>query len=151
MLLVSHDRAYLNNLVTSTLVLNGNGQISEYVGGYDDWQLQSQTENSEKPEEKLQKPTETIQKNGAQPTNAVPRKCSYKAQRALETQKRELAALPQRIETLEAEQPRFTAAMATPAFYQRDSAEIAQTAKRLKQLEEQLAQAYQRWEELEQL
>jgi ATP-binding cassette subfamily F protein uup len=151
LLLVSHDRAFLNNLVTITLVLNGNGQISEYVGGYDDRQRQSQTETSEKPEEKLQKPTETIQKNGAQSTDAVPRKRSYKAQRALETQKRELDALPQRIETLEAEQQRITAVMAALAFYQRDSAEIAQTAKRIKQLEEQLAQAYQRWEELEQL
>ncbi|MBE3039066.1 MAG: ABC transporter ATP-binding protein, partial [Chloroflexi bacterium] len=77
------------------------------------------------------------------------RKLTYKEQRALEAEKRELAELPERIEALESEQHALTAAMAAPAFYQRDSAEIALAANRLKQLEEELAQAFMRWEELE--
>jgi ATP-binding cassette subfamily F protein uup len=151
LLLVSHDRAFLNNLVTSTLVLSATGEVREYVGGYDDWQRQRQAETAERSEEKPQKIVAAIQKNETQPpTAAAPRKLSYKEQRALEAQKVELAELPQRIETLEAEQQRLTAAMADPAFYQQDSAEISRAANRLKELEEELAQAYLRWEELEQ-
>ena len=151
LLLVSHDRAFLNNLVTSTLVLDGHGQVSEYVGGYDDWQRQSQSENIEKPDEKekLRKPV-ALQSDD-QVSIDTPKKLSYKEQRVLEAQKRELAELPQRIETLEAEQHKLSAAMADPAFYQRGSAEISRDAARLKELEEQLSQAYQRWEELEKL
>jgi ATP-binding cassette subfamily F protein uup len=74
---------------------------------------------------------------------------SYKEQRALEAQQRELDDLPHQIEALEAEQHRLSAAMAEPAFYQRDSSEIAQAVQQLKELEEALAAAYQRWEELE--
>ena len=151
LLLVSHDRAFLNNLVTSTLVLDGHGQVSEYVGGYDDWQRQSQSESTEKTDEKekLRKPA-APQADDPLPSDA-PRKLNYKEQRALEAQKRELAELPQRIETLEAVQHELSAAMADPAFYQRGSAEISRDAARLKELEEELARAYQRWEELEKL
>ena len=65
-------------------------------------------------------------------------------------QKRELAELPQRIVALETEQQALSAAMADPAFYQQDGPEIARTANKLKELEDELARAYQRWEELEQ-
>jgi len=150
LLLVSHDRAFLNNLVTSTLVLSGTGEVREYVGGYDDWQRQRQEETSEAPKEKPQKAAAGAQKNELQPEAATPRKPSYKEQRALEAQKRELADLPLRIETLEAEQQRITIAMADPAFYQQDSSEITRAANRLKELEEELALAFQRWEDLEQ-
>jgi ATP-binding cassette subfamily F protein uup len=151
LLLVSHDRAFLNNLVTSTLVLDGHGQVSEYVGGYDDWQRQSQSEGTEKTDEKekLRKPT--APQADDQISSDAPRKLNYKEQRALEAQKRELAELPQRIETIETEQHKLSAAMADPAFYQRGSAEISRDAARLKELEEELTQAYQRWEELEKL
>jgi ABC transport system ATP-binding/permease protein len=150
LLLVSHDRAFLNNLVTSTLVLSGSGEVREYVGGYDDYLRQRQAETIETPREKPQKIASAVQKNETQPAVAAPRKLSYKEQRALEAQKRELAELPVRIENLEAEQQRITKAMADPAFYQQDNAEITRAANRLKQLEEELAQAFQRWEELEQ-
>jgi ATP-binding cassette subfamily F protein uup len=76
-------------------------------------------------------------------------KLTYKEQRLIEAQKRELAELPHRIESLEAEQHRLTSRMAEPAFYQQDSAEITRSANRLKELEEELARAYLRWEELE--
>jgi ATP-binding cassette subfamily F protein uup len=74
---------------------------------------------------------------------------TYKEQRALEAQQRELAELPHMIERLEAEQHRLSAAMAEPAFYQREGSEIAEAVQQLKDLEEQLAAAYQRWAELE--
>ncbi len=151
LLLVSHDRAFLNNLVTSLLVLDGSGQVKEYIGGYDDWQKQSQAEKAGLPafEAAARKPAPASQPRETSP-EAAPRKLTYKAQRALEAHKRELAELPGRIEALESEQAQLTAAMADPVFYQRDSAEIAQAANRLKEIEEELALLFERWEELEQ-
>jgi len=150
LLLVSHDRAFLNNLVTSTLVLDGKGRVDEYVGGYDDWQRQTQTENLEKSDEKEKPRNKQVNPAVDLPAPAASlRKLSYKEQRALEEQKRELSELPQRIEVLEMELHQLGAAMADPAFYQRDSAEIARDAASLKELEEKLALAYRRWEELE--
>ncbi len=154
LLLVSHDRAFLNNLVTSLLVLDGSGQVNEYVGGYDDWQKQSQAEKSELPaaEVAVHKPAPASQASQPRetPPFAAARKPTYKERRAMEAQKRELAELPGRIEALENEQLELTAAMADPVFYQRNSAEIAQAANRLKEIEEELALSYERWEELEQ-
>src|SRR5271157_2765415 len=151
LLLVSHDRAFLNNLLTSTLVLSGSGEVMEYVGGYDDYLRQRQAqETAETSKEKPQKTAAPAPKNVTKPAAQAGRKPSYKEQRTLEAQKRELAELPLRIETLEAEQERITHAMADPSFYQQDSSEIARAANRLKELEEELAQAFQRWEELEQ-
>jgi len=149
LLLVSHDRSFLNNLVTSTIVLDGGGGAAEYVGGYDDWQRQIQPEAQ--PGEKPRKPAAPVPPAPlSPPESGAPRRLSYKEQRALEAQKQELSELPGRIEALDAEQQRLTAAMADPAFYQRDAAEIARSASRLRELEEQLAAAFQRWEELEQ-
>ena len=144
LLLVSHDRTFLNNLVTGTLVLDGTGQVREYVGGYDDWQRQRQAENPEKPAEKPRKPTGSASQNPPQPAPETPRKLTYK-------EKRELDELPQRIENLEAEHLQLSNTLADPAFYQRDNTEISRTVNRLKELEEDLAQAYRRWEELEQI
>ena len=141
LLLVSHDRAFLNNLVTSTLVLDGSGQVQEFVGGYDDWQRQSQEERSEKPLEKSRK---IASSNQAQNQPSTVRKLSFK-------EKRELDELPGRIESLEAEHLKLSNTLADPAFYQRDNAEISQAVNRLKEIEDELAQAYQRWEELEQI
>jgi len=74
---------------------------------------------------------------------------SYKEQKALEAQQKELAELPERIEALEAEQMKISAKMADASFYQGDGDEITATAARLKELEEELARAYARWGELE--
>jgi ATP-binding cassette subfamily F protein uup len=95
LLLVSHDRAFLNNIVTSTLAMDGTGQVTETVGGYDDWLRQNE---SAKPEPKPRKATVSE----VQPESPS-KKLSYKEQRALESQKKELAELPQRIEKLEAD------------------------------------------------
>jgi ATP-binding cassette subfamily F protein uup len=142
LLLVSHDRAFLNNIVTSTLAVDGTGRVIETVGGYDDWQNQNETAILAKPEEKPRKsaPQESVD---------APKKTGYKEKREREAQKRELAELPQRIETLETEIHTRTALMATPSFYQQDSAEITRAVDKLKELQDELAQAYTRWEELE--
>ena len=142
LLMVSHDRAFLNNIVTSTMAMDGSGQVTETVGGYDDWQKQN--ELSAKPELKPRKPAVSE----AQPESAS-KKLSYKEQRALESQKKELAELPQRIEKLEADIHALTVEMASPAFYQQDSAEITRLVNQLKEMQDELTQAYQRWEELE--
>jgi ABC transport system ATP-binding/permease protein len=151
LLLVSHDRAFLNNLVTSTLVLDGSGQVREYVGGYDDWQRQSQAEKAEQAE-KAASPGRKASPRPAEapPAQEGPRKLSYKEQRAREALARELALLPEQIEALETEQHALMAAMGSQAFYQQDNQAIARAAARLKELEEALAQAYARWEALEQ-
>jgi ATP-binding cassette subfamily F protein uup len=156
LLLVSHDRAFLNNLVTSTLVLDGSGQVRECVGGYDDWIRQSQAEASDLPEEMSRQPFLALKRNASSPQKSegssavVPGKLSFKEKRLLEARKQELAELPQRIEALEAEQARLTALMTSPAFYTQADTQIAEGVNRSKHLEVELAQLYQRWEELEQ-
>lgn len=150
LLLVSHDRAFLNNLVTSTIVLDGAGNIKEYVGGYDDWMRQSQEEATASAAvelKKMQPPTPST----SQPSKTHLKRITYKEQLALEAQKKELAELPARIEAMEAEQHRLSQEMADPAFYQRDSSEITDASSRLKELDDELNQAYKRWEEIESL
>jgi ATP-binding cassette subfamily F protein uup len=151
LLLVSHDRAFLNNLCTSILALDGSGEASETVGGYDDWLRRVQAENQEKAEEKPRKPAPPARPAAEPADPSAPRRLSYKEQRALEALRQELEELPRLIETLEAEQQALTARMADPAFYQQESAEIAGAASRARELEEELTRAYQRWEELEQI
>jgi ATP-binding cassette subfamily F protein uup len=149
LLLVSHDRAFLNNLVTSTLVMQGDGQVKEYVGGYDDWLRQRQAEANLAAES--QKPSQAAKPiaGDADGPRRAGGKLSYKEQRALEEKKRELAALPERIEALESEQHRLAAEMASPAFYQQNSEQIARVNNRLHVIEAELSEAYQRWETLE--
>jgi len=136
LLLVSHDRAFLNNVVTSTLVFEGNGQVNEYVGDYDDWlrQRQSVTNNTSK--------TKTVKTETKKAADKPAKKLSYKDQR-------ELDALPKLIESLDAELEQLTASMGKPDFYQQDKDAIAQTTDRLAEVEEELEQAYSRWEALE--
>jgi len=136
LLLVSHDRAFLNNVVTSSLVFEGNGQVNEYVGGYDDWLRQRKPLEVAKPVKK--KPA----KAPAAKPESRPKKLSYKDQR-------ELDMLPQRIEALEAELEAIHATMADPDFYKKGGDEIAGAQHRLEQIEAELAQAYERWEALE--
>jgi ATP-binding cassette subfamily F protein uup len=138
LLLVSHDRAFLNNVVTSTIVFEGEAQANEYVGGYDDWLRQRKPDIPAKPDKSpLKKEKPRSQKN-------QPRKLGYKEQRELEN-------LPQHIESLEAEQQKLYQMMANPEFYQNDSEEIAKAKARLESLEHELETAYQRWETLESL
>ena len=136
LLLVSHDRTFLNNVVTSTFVFEGEGKVNEYIGGYDDWQRQSEVKR-ETVTEKISAKTESVRKQ-----YEWPRKLTFKEQRELE-------ALPQRIEVLEAEQQQLYQAMGDPMFYQKGKDEIANVKARVSSLERELAEAYQRWETLE--
>jgi ATP-binding cassette subfamily F protein uup len=138
-LLVSHDRAFLNNVVTSTLVFEGNGVVNEYVGGYDDWLRQRRAPlaavaTTASPERDKREATA--------PAKEKSRKLSYKDQRELE-------ALPGTIEALEGQRDDLHQTMSGGAFYQQDKAVIAAAQERLAQLEQDLASAYARWEELE--
>ena len=144
LLLVSHDREFLNNIVTSTIVLEGNGAAREYVGGYDDWLRQSRAEAAQRAPQPVRKASTSVQTR-----ESAAHKLTYKEKRELEARQRELAELPGRIEALEAEQAALSQKMAAPEFYQRGPVEIAQSAEHLHELEEALAQAYQRWQELE--
>jgi ATP-binding cassette subfamily F protein uup len=149
LLLVSHDRAFINNLVTSTIVLDGKGGAREFVGGYDDSLRQSQNEQKGIAHTEAVKKPASLQDKAVETKSEGERKLTYKEKRALEAEQQELTGLPGRIEALEAEQQRLSVVMADPGFYQGDAAEIAATAERIRQLEEELAQAYARWEELE--
>jgi ATP-binding cassette subfamily F protein uup len=136
-LLVSHDRAFLNNVVTSCLVFEGEGAVNEYVGGYDDWLRQ-------RPAPSEPKPTERARPEHAELPRDKPKKLSYK-------ESRELDALPHKIESLEAERNRLHTQMGAPAFYQQDKAAIGAAQKQLAELDRALESAYARWEELEAL
>jgi ATP-binding cassette subfamily F protein uup len=134
LLVVSHDRAFLDNVVTSTLVFEGDGQWREYVGGYEDW-LRQRRADEPVPVAKPAKPK-------AERPTPKPRKMGFK-------EKRELAELPGRIEGLEAEKQSLFDLMASPGFYVARSADVVPTTQRLAQIEVELQAAYARWMELE--
>jgi ABC transport system ATP-binding/permease protein len=136
LLLVSHDRAFLNNVVTSTLVFEGNGHVAEYIGGYDDWQQQK------KPPLVSPKKSAATRTNKRRLTEKENRKLGFK-------QKHELEALPRQIEAMEKEQARLYEQMSDPAFYKTGGDLIATAKARQQALEQMLEDAYLRWEELE--
>jgi ATP-binding cassette subfamily F protein uup len=138
LLLVSHDREFLNRVVTSTLVLNDDGTVGEFVGGYDDWLRQAGEATAPLPVAPPASP------GRAKPQKERPRKLTFK-------EERELAELPERIAALEVEQAALLQTLADPAFYRSAGGEVAHCNERLAGLELELAAAYARWEELEQL
>ena len=143
MLLVSHDRTFLDNVVTSTLVFEGEGKVGEYVGGYTDWLRQRKETLTErvkpvKEEQKKNRPVNT----SAQGEKAKPRKLSYKEQRELEE-------LPARIEALENEQTDLQSKTSSAEFYQQDKESISSTLTRLEEVEKELEHCFERWESLE--
>jgi len=149
-LLVSHDRTLLNNVVTSALVLDGAGGVNEYVGGFDDWgEAASAAERAvDAPASEASKPSDAEKATAKASRRAASpparRKLSYK-------ERRELEGLPERIETLEGEQQDLHATLADPAFYRREGTEIAEAKARLEAVERELGEVYSRWEELESL
>ncbi len=139
LLLVSHDREFLNNVATGTLVLEGGGRVKEYAGGYDDWLTQRKAEDFAavaKPDKPRPKP--------AVSNEDQPRRLKY-------AEKIELETLPGKIELLETQIEAIHAAMSEPEFYEQDHTQIAKVADELKLLEDELAEVYARWEELEAL
>ena len=141
-LLVSHDREFLNNVITSTLVFEENGRVIEYAGGYDDW-LRQRTP----PPEGKREATGTARVGGGdrkrrEKRGGGPRKLTFK-------EARELESLPPHIEALEAEQKALYERMADPAFYREAGQEIGLARTRLDEVGRALEQAYWRWQELE--
>ena len=132
LLLVSHDRAFLNNVVTGTLALDGEGGITEYAGGCDQWlsdrELAKNMSNSKKPK--------------AVPVKNKPKKLSNKDKEAL-------TELPKQIERMEAERDQITAAMQNPDYYRNPKSDPTGDQANLEKLEVQIASSYSRWEELE--
>ncbi|MDD5393631.1 MAG: ATP-binding cassette domain-containing protein [Thiothrix sp.] len=138
LLLISHDRSFLNSVVTRSIVFE-NGTIGEYAGGYDDWLLQRPAPVTEKPTAKTDKPAE---KPKAESKPAPKKKLSFKDQRELEL-------LPARLEKLETDINALHTAMGTAEFYQQDAATITAKQAEVEKLEAELEQAFARWEELE--
>ena len=140
-LLVSHDREFLNNVVTSTMVFEHEG-VKEYDGGYNDWlrQRPDPVEPVKQRDSKIKAAAGKSPKNITVPSGR--RRLSYKEQQ-------ELAGLPAKIEQLESEIAEIHQLMATPEYYQQPGEQIAGTQARLDGMERELGAAYQRWEELE--
>ncbi len=177
LLLVSHDRAFLNNVVTSTMVLEGNGIIKEFPGGYDDWLAQRQpvlkeSTRSSNPGLKsgvdsgliLSGPFESHPKGrGLEAANVS--KAKAKSEEGAENrqikkprprklsfkEEKELASLPARIEQREAEQNAFYTMMSDPDFFKKPPEDIGQIRAKLEALEDELLKIYERWEFLEEL
>ena len=131
-ILVSHDRAFINNVVTSTLAFEGNGAFNSYVGGYNDWLRQRSKQLTQ-----ASKPKKTDTRIKKKPT-----KLSYKDQR-------ELDGLPDQIERLETEISEITQQMSEPDFFKGERQQIQKIENRLTELQNQLTHCYERWEILE--
>jgi len=137
-LLVSHDREFLNNIVTSTIVFEGCGKLVEYIGGYDDWLRQRSIPSSEETE-KLKKKEKTEK---SRPRRERPRTMTF-------MEKKEIEALPALIESMEAELAGLCEALADPAFYKQDGSRIREVKARMADLDKEIPAAYERWETLE--
>ena len=139
LLLVSHDRAFLDNVVTSTLVFEGNGQINEYVGGYTDWLRQR----------KVAIAAPAAAKPSAAPRSAAPTSPAPKLKRLSYNEQRELAQLPEKIQRLEAEQAQLNALISDPDAFRRDKDESRLALQRLEAVAAELESAYSRWDTLD--
>jgi ATP-binding cassette subfamily F protein uup len=148
LLLVSHDRAFLDNVVTSTLVFEGAGQISEYVGGYTDWLRQRKAAVPEAfaRASAAARPARTV---ATSPTGAADSSAALKARRLSYNERRELAQLPEKIQNLEAEQVRLATLINDPQVFQQNKDQGSQALQRLQVLAEELDSAYARWEALD--
>jgi ABC transport system ATP-binding/permease protein len=141
LLLVSHDRRFLDNVVTSTLALEGNGVVQEYVGGYADY-LRQRT------------PTGTANSTGASNSTGTSslsggsRKQTAKKKRTFK-EEREYTELPERIAALEKEQERVKAQLADTEFYRKPGSEIKAAVDRVEEIDRELLEAMSRWDELD--
>ncbi len=139
LLLVSHDRRFLDNVVTSTLAFEGNGKVQEYVGGYEDWLRQSRTVVGASLQARPQV---------AEPKGSAPRQNTVKTKRSFKEEK-EYTDLPKRIAALESEQKQLQDAMARPEFYKEGADAIKKTMTRVEAVEQELLAAMARWDELD--
>ena len=139
LLLVSHDREFLDNVVTSVFVLDGSGSVEEFVGGYSDWSDHNKQQKLAKLEIKT-----SVQAKQEKPAinTAKKKKLSFKEQQ-------ELDQLPALIQALEAEQTAHNLVISAPEFYQQDQTSITDALNKVRLLETKLEQAYLRWDALE--
>ena len=150
MLLVSHDRAFLDNVVTQTLAAEGDGTWREYVGGYRDWLEQRPAartvdvaagDGTRAP--RVDRASRVADAGSAEPApRARPAKLSYK-------ETRELEQLPAQIEALEAEQRELTARMSSGDYHRQGATQIKTDVQRAEEINRLLASAYERWSELD--
>ncbi len=144
LLLVSHDRTFLDNVVTSTIVFEGGGTFNEYAGGYEDWERYQQhiPDASVETKKRVTAPrvTTLVEANRSD----RPRKLTYKEQRELES-------LPGKIEALEREQVELSARMGEADFYRQGSGKITATMERIEAVKGELETCYARWQSLESL
>ena len=143
LLLVSHDRTFLNNVVTSTIAFEGEGEVHEYIGGYQEWLKQKRS----KPANNAKATQESSVAEEKKPAQSAPKpvqkkKLSYNLQR-------ELDQLPKKIDELEKSIEALTLEMANPDFYQQDPSIVAKKGNELKSQQEELDHCFERWEELE--
>jgi ATP-binding cassette subfamily F protein uup len=152
-LLVSHDRTFLNNVVTSTIVFE-DGNVNEYVGGYDDWvnavarrealaQIETKPAATKSP---AATPAAAKPSSSSQSANST---SSQKLKRLSFKDQHELEKMPSKIEQLEADIANLHVEMSNPDFYKQPGDVIAKTQAKLADLEKTLANSYQRWEQLE--
>ncbi|GAA0213320.1 ATP-binding cassette ATPase Uup [Methylophaga marina] len=137
LLLVSHDRSFINNVVTSSIVFDTDGELREYVGGYDDWLRQRTETQNNKPKVETKPAVE-------KPASKPAKKSTLTYQEKLD-----LEALPAIIEKLEMEQETLTAKMSEPDFYQQEADKVSQVQQALSELEAKMSEAFERWELLE--
>jgi ABC transport system ATP-binding/permease protein len=142
LLVVSHDRQFLDEVVTGTLVFEGEGRLGEYVGGYTDWQAEQARKLAAEAAEKAR--VEVAGRTGGSGASSRARKLSNR-------EKQELAALPARIEALEQEQAALTDRLADPGFYQREPEAVAAARSRLADAGAEHEALFARWCELEEL
>jgi ATP-binding cassette subfamily F protein uup len=140
--LVSHDRAFLDNVVTQTIVFEGNGLLREYAGGYSDWATHRAREEAQRAEDGRVTVAAVAQPKPAVPARPAGGKLNFNEQR-------ELAQLPGRIETLETQAAELRARFADPDVYREGAAAIKALQEQLNVSEANLAAAYARWEALE--
>ncbi len=146
LLLVSHDRAFLDNVVTSVFVLNGTGEVDDFVGGYTDWMNHAKQSAQNKPAASVKKVQEASKQDKPAVVTAPvkKKKLSYKEQQELEQ-------LPKTIDELEAKQASLNAQISAASFYKQEPLAIAKTLDEMKAIEAKLEQVYDRWNELEAL
>ncbi len=136
-LVVSHDRDFLNNVVTSSIVFEGNGKVQEYIGGYDDWLRQRKIA-----ETKVKENQPAKQSSSSKVVKKSVKKLSYKDQRELDSLPEDIAEMEAKIEALQTQ-------MAQPDFYQQGQEQIAKATDKMSSLEKELEVKFERWEALE--
>jgi ATP-binding cassette subfamily F protein uup len=146
-LIVSHDREFLDEVVTSSLVFEGDGKIGDYVGGYTDWQNDKAKQAAALALKGGSRPLDGLSGSGKNlPGGQVP---PAKGKKLSGKEQKELEGLPAKIEILEKEQAELTAKLGDPSFYKTEAAKFSEVKKRLDVLEREHAVAFARWETLE--